>query len=82
MNSCRNPKTLLYSKLLHTVQKLTWQTWLERMVIERMKQKSKLMEQALENNKGDWEVTFYHLLARNWIKTNAVPFELLAKVFR
>lgn len=50
------------------------------MVIERIEQKSKLMEQALENNKGDWEVTFYHLLARNFgFKTNAVPFELLAK---
>lgn len=68
------------SKLLHTVPEITWQTWLERMVIERIEQKSKLMEQALENNKGDWEVTFYHLLARNFgFKTNAVPFELLAK---
>ncbi len=68
------------SKLLHTVPEITWQTWLERMVIERIEQKSKVMEQTLEHNKSDWEVTFYHLLARNFgFKTNAVPFELLAK---
>lgn len=68
------------SKSLKAVPDITWQTWLERMVVERIEQKSKVMEQALEINKGDWEITFYHLLARNFgFKTNAIPFELLAK---
>lgn len=68
------------SKSLSRVPDITIQTWLERMVVERLEQKSQTMEQALENNKGDWETTFYHLLARNFgFKTNTVPFELLAK---
>ena len=35
---------------------------------------------ALDKNRGDWEETFYQFLAAQFgFKTNALPFELMAK---
>jgi hypothetical protein len=53
---------------------------LDRLLIERLEEKSKVIQQALDLNKINWEETFYQVLARNFgFKTNALPFELLAK---
>jgi len=54
--------------------------WLTRVLIERLQNRSNQLAQAIKANKGDWEETFYQYLAANFgFKTNAVPFELLAK---
>jgi len=54
--------------------------WLDRMMIERLEQKTKLIELELARNQNDWEETFYWFLARNFgVKVNAEPFEWLAK---
>jgi len=54
--------------------------WLTRVLIERLQNRSIDLTRALATNKGDWEETFYQYLAANFgFKTNAVPFELLAK---
>jgi hypothetical protein len=59
---------------------VTWKNWLTRVLIQRLEKKSKQVLHVLEANKGNWEETFYQLLAANFgFKTNAFPFELLAK---
>jgi hypothetical protein len=65
---------------IHTVDELTLKNWLTRVLIERLEKRSANVLAALELNRGDWEETFYQLLAANFgFKTNALPFELLAK---
>ncbi|WP_259070490.1 DUF2851 family protein [Mucilaginibacter sp. X4EP1] len=62
------------------VDGLTLQNWLTRVLVERLEKKSAAIITALNLNRGDWEETFYQFLAANFgFKTNAVPFELLAK---
>ncbi len=81
-----------YLQLLHSEQWIPCQTqfekvsemtrtlWLERLLVERLEQKTAVIEQALLQNHQNWEETFYHLLARNFgVQVNMEPFELLAK---
>jgi hypothetical protein len=59
---------------------MTIRTWLTRVLVERLEKRAETVIHALNVNRGDWEETFYHFLAANFgFKTNAVPFELLAK---
>jgi hypothetical protein len=54
--------------------------WLDKLTIERLRNKYEEINASLSENKNNWEVTFYHKLARNFgFKTNAEPFELLAQ---
>lgn len=63
-----------------SVDELTMNNWLTRVLVERMEYKSAAVISALNLNKGDWEETFYQFLAANFgFKINALPFELLAK---
>ncbi|CAN5188196.1 DUF2851 family protein [soil metagenome] len=62
------------------VDGLTMQNWLTRVLVERLEKRSEAVIAALSKNRGDWEETFYQFLAANFgFKTNAVPFELMAK---
>lgn len=52
----------------------------ESLLIERLKEKSDILEQRFKANNNNWEETFYQSLANNFgFKTNAQPFEMLAK---
>ena len=63
-----------------TVDGLIMHNWLTRVLVERLEKKSAAVIAALAINRGDWEETFYQFLAANFgFKTNALPFELLAK---
>jgi len=63
-----------------TVDGLTMQNWLTRILVERLEKRSEAVITALNLNRGDWEETFYQFLAANFgFKTNALPFELMAK---
>lgn len=54
--------------------------WFSSLMIERLESKTGEIVKLLEQNKSNWNETFYQLLARNFgMKTNALPFELLAK---
>lgn len=54
--------------------------WFSSLMIERLQSKTGEILTLLEKNKNNWNETFYQLLARNFgMKTNALPFELLAK---
>jgi Protein of unknown function (DUF2851) len=62
------------------VDSLTWTGWKDRLLIERLEHKSKLVNAQLEKTKGDWSETFYRLLARNFgFKVNADAMEMLAE---
>jgi hypothetical protein len=82
----------LYKKLLHneywipcrhqffSVAEVTKNLWLDRMLVDRLEQKTEAIRQALERNRNDWEETFYQVLARNFgMRVNAEPFEALAR---
>lgn len=63
-----------------SVDGITLQNWLTRVLIERLERRSVEVIATLDINRGDWEETFYQFLAANFgFKTNAVPFEMLAK---
>jgi hypothetical protein len=67
-------------KQLTTVPAIVLNASLDRLLVERLEEKSKLIRNVLDLNKMNWEETFYQVLARNFgFKTNALPFELLAK---
>ncbi len=62
------------------VSEITKNIWLDRLLVERLEQKIEIIHQSLDNNKYDWEASFYQMLARSFgMKVNMEPFELLAK---
>jgi len=72
-------KIACFSKIKY-LDKFTIKHWLGRLQIERLEQKSKIIEQLLLQNNNSWEETFYQYIAQNFgFKKNSVPFELLAK---
>jgi hypothetical protein len=49
--------------------------WFERLYIERLEQKSKLISELLTNSNSDWEAVFFKLLAKNFgLKVNGDAF--------
>lgn len=51
-----------------------------RLMVERLQEKTGEINNMLEQNRHDWKEAFYQVLARSFgLKVNAVPFELLAK---
>ena len=75
-----NQTTIPCEASIGKVDDFTLRTWFTRVLIERLEKKSATVIAALQLNRGDWEETFYQFLAANFgFKTNALPFELLAK---
>jgi len=55
-------------------------TCLSRVLLERLEEKSELLEKLLIEVRGSWDDAFYITLARNFgFKINALPFEMLAR---
>lgn len=53
--------------------------WLERLYIERLERKSKIIEKLLISSKYDWEATLFKLIAKNFgMKVNRDAFFSLA----
>jgi hypothetical protein len=68
------------SNQLATVNDIKFIAWLERMTVERLEGKIKLIENYFKSVNGDYTQTFYFMLLRNFgFKVNSLPFELLAK---
>ena len=63
------------------VKEFTKNTWLERMAIGRLEEKSRNVKKLLETNKFDWEDTLYRLLLRYFgMKVNNEAFGTLASL--
>ncbi|MBP6231276.1 MAG: DUF2851 family protein [Paludibacteraceae bacterium] len=68
------------SEQIHSVPNMLKISWLESLVIERLETKANRIEDLLEQNKNNWEETFYITLARSFgFGINNDPFEWLAK---
>ena len=62
------------------MEKNTWKITIDRMIKERLEQRSHQILISLKGNKDDWEECFYQYLARNFgFQLNAMPFEMLAR---
>lgn len=62
------------------VEPIIMDNWLDRLLTERLEKNTQLVFHSLQVNRNNWEETFYHHLAKNFgFKTNALPFEMLAK---
>ena len=81
-----------YQKLIHNenwipcqhffyaVPSMSKNLWLDRLLVERIEQKTGAVRDSLAQNRNDWEETFYQFIARNFgLKVNAEPFEVLAR---
>ena len=67
-------------KNIHLAPSIIWDAWKERMMIERLQQKSALVKDYLQNNNNHWEETFWWLLAKNFgVKINSDSFEKIAR---
>lgn len=65
---------------IRRVDGFTADFWLNKLLIERLEGKSQVILQSLEQNKNNWEETFYQQIAKSFgAKVNATPFEMLAK---
>ncbi len=64
---------------LNTIDSFLKDNWLERLFVERLEAKSKLIQQLLEDSKNDYEATLFVMLAKNFgLKVNAEAFFNLA----
>ena len=62
------------------IDKFIVNNWLERLYIERLEQKSILVNELLESSKNDWESVLYTLLLKNFgLKINGESFLSLAR---
>ncbi|MFI5133767.1 MAG: DUF2851 family protein, partial [Chitinophagales bacterium] len=71
---------ILCEKNIHSVRDITWKSWKERLLAERLMRKAKAVELFLQQNNYHWEETFWWMLARNFgMKVNADAFESVAR---
>ncbi|HMK03959.1 MAG TPA: DUF2851 family protein [Ferruginibacter sp.] len=67
-------------KNIRSVNELTWRSWKERLLVERLQVKTKLIFDQLQENNNHWEQTLWWLLARNFgAKLNSDAFEKIAR---
>jgi hypothetical protein len=67
-------------KILHNVPAITWVAWKERLLVERLLQKSNIIFDYLRQSNNHWEEAFWWLLAKNFgIKINSAAFEQMAQ---
>jgi hypothetical protein len=65
---------------IHSVRDITWKSWKERLLAERLMRKAKTVEVFLQQSNYHWEETFWWLLARNFgMKVNIDAFEEIAR---
>ncbi len=64
----------------HRVDPIVLQLGFNRLMIERLENKTDEILERLAQNNNDWNETFYQVLAKMFgFKVNAIPFEMLAK---
>ncbi|MGB3008611.1 MAG: DUF2851 family protein [Chitinophagaceae bacterium] len=67
-------------KGIGAIRDITWKSWKDRLLAERLQRKTLAVEKFLSVNNFHWEETFWWMLARNFgIKVNADSFEAIAR---
>ncbi len=60
---------------IQSVKEITWKSWKDRLLAERLMRKAKAVEALLQQSNYHWEEAFWWLLARNFgMKVNADAF--------
>jgi len=74
---------LFPAKNIHQVEELIWKSWKDRLLAERLKNKSVVIFNHLAATNNHWEETFWGLLANNFgIKVNSVALKKWRDRFR
>jgi hypothetical protein len=74
------PASIACSGSIHLVKELTWVSWKERLVAERLSRKAQQVDLYLKATTNHWEESFWWLLARYFgSKVNADAFEAIAR---
>jgi len=61
------------------VPKLIRQQWFDRILVERLEDRTKSIAELFKQTKNNWEESFYRHLARSFgFRVNNLPFEMLA----
>ncbi|GGE36612.1 DUF2851 family protein [Psychroflexus planctonicus] len=64
----------------NSFEELKLKSWLERVFVERLEEKSKLIQQMLHQSKNNWDEVLFLMLAKNFgLKINGEAFLSLAK---
>ncbi|MDR0792398.1 MAG: DUF2851 family protein, partial [Chitinophagaceae bacterium] len=67
-------------KHLPVLTEMSWNSWKERVAVERLQRKSAMVLEYLHQTNNHWEEVFWWMIARNFgIKTNAEYFEQMAR---
>jgi len=75
-----NKKWIACEDHLKDIDPIVMTQWIERMLIERLEEKSELINHLLDAENNDWDQVFFIILSRSFgFGLNALPFELLAK---
>ncbi|WP_029038524.1 DUF2851 family protein [Salinimicrobium xinjiangense] len=65
---------------LPQIEEFLLENWLERLYLERLEQKTALINTLLEKSAGDWEAVLFQLLARNFgLNVNGEAFMGIAR---
>ncbi len=65
---------------IQQINTITWQSWKERLLIERLEKRTQLISEHLKKTNNHWEETFWWLLAKNFgVKLNNIAFEKIAQ---
>ncbi len=73
------PSRIACASMLHSVPSHVLESWLSRLLIERLERKTELLRDLMQRTRGSWADSLYIMLARYFgMKVNAFPFESLA----
>lgn len=76
----KNPSFIPCEKMIYKTNELTWQSWKDRLLAERLMRKAVIVEEYNKENNHHWEASCWRLLAKNFGgKVNAAAFEELAR---
>lgn len=76
----QNIQEIPCSAYLAQVDEIHIQSWLERLMIERLQYKTERILKRLQFYKGNWEEVYFEMLFASFgFKVNQLPFELLAQ---
>ena len=66
--------------MIAQVEPLVWNSWKERLLVERLQKKAGVILEYLALNNNNWSETFWWLIARNFgVKVNSDAFEKVAR---
>lgn len=75
-----NPGFIPCQENASLVNDIVWQSWKQRLLVERLQSKAQQIFDHLKQNHNHWEEAFWWAIARNFgIKVNSTAFESIAR---